>query len=59
MTYQGHEYTPTELQQMREALQENVTVSNPINYSSASDIDVIKAVNAASFLNCTLTTKPE
>lgn len=57
--FEGHEYTPTELQQMREALQENVTVTNPINYANASDIDVIKAVNDAGFLNCTLTTKPE
>lgn len=54
MTYQGHEYSTTELQQMREALQETVTVTNPINYANASDIDVIRAVNAAGWIVCTV-----
>lgn len=58
MTYQGHEYTTTELQQMREALQEQINkTSIAINYANASDIDVIKAVNAAGWLVCTVHTK--
>lgn len=52
MTYQGHTYTASELQTMREILQEQVTATNQANYSNLSDLQVIQAVNELDAIKC-------